>query len=41
MFRETQMWDSVQTVVPLAEKFIATVVANIQAESGKNTLIKL
>lgn len=41
MFRETQMWDNVPCVIPLVEKIMARVVASIQAESGKNTTIKL
>lgn len=41
MFRETQMWDSVPTVIPLVEKIIAGVMASVQAESGKHTTIKL
>lgn len=41
MFRETQMWDSVPTVIPLVEKIMASVVASVQAENGKNTTIKL
>lgn len=41
MFRETQMWDSVPAVIPLVEKIMASVVASVQAENGKNTTIKI
>lgn len=36
MIRETQMWDSVPTFIPLFEKIMARVVTGIQAENGKN-----
>lgn len=41
MFRATQMWDSIPTIIPLVEKIMARVVASVQAENGKNTTIKL
>lgn len=41
IFRQTQMWDNVPTVVPLVEKIMERVVSQIQAENGKNTTINL
>lgn len=41
MFRETEVWDSIPTVVPLVEKIMSRAVSTIQAENGKNTILKL
>lgn len=37
MLREREVWDSVPTVITLAEKVMARIVRNIQAENGKAT----
>lgn len=37
MVRETEVRDSVPTVILLAEKMMARIVRNIQAENGKAT----
>lgn len=37
MLRGTEVWDSVPTVIPLAEKVMARIVRNIQAGNGKAT----
>lgn len=37
MLRGTELWDCVPTVIPLAEKVMASIVRNIQAENGKAT----
>lgn len=41
MLRGTEVWDSVPTVIPLAEKVMARIVRTIQAENGKATTKKL
>lgn len=41
MFKETQIWDSLPTVIPLVEKIMARVVASIQAQNSKYTTIIL
>lgn len=41
MFKETQMWDSLPTVIPLVEKIMARVVASVQAQNSKYTTIIL
>lgn len=41
IFKETQMWDSLPTVIPLVEKIMARVVASVQAQNSKYTTIKL
>lgn len=37
MLRETEVWDSIPAVISLAEKVMARIVKNIQAENGKAT----
>lgn len=37
MFKGTELWDSVPTVIPLFEKIIGSMVNNLQAQNGKNT----
>lgn len=41
MLRGTEVWDSVPTVIPLAERVMAIIVRNIQAQNGKATTKKL
>lgn len=41
VFKETQMWDSLPTVIPLVEKIMARVVASVQAQNSKYTTIIL